>query len=557
MSYKINKTDGTLLVDLVDGRIDNDSTDVTLFGKNYTGYGEFLNENFVKILENFANAAPPANPLAGQLWYDTTEGRLKVFNGTFFRSTDTTVVSGTEPQLLAGDIWIDSANRQIKFSDGAGTILAGPIYTAAQGVTGFDVVTYNDRFGNNRVVARLMINNFPVAIFSRIQFEMLQAIPNFGTIIRAGINISDQFPDFQFRGNSTTASSIVDGLGTPFTAEQFLKTNTNNTTTGLFHVKNDGGLTVGDDSDFRTLVSGSDVIQRVQLSGSNYKVQVRQGFLNIDALVINNTAGRVGIFQSTPQATLDVGGDVRISGNLTVLGTTTTIETNNLTVEDKLIEVASTAAGPVGNDTVADGAGLRVRSTVSNKDWTWSNSLDSWSASCGINIPTSYAYKINGFDVLSSTTLSNSVTTALGLTQIGTLAYLDVDNININNTAITSTLPLQIYSNGEITINSQKIVGVTAPDVSDPPDTVATKGYIDDRLENQDISLYLDITGLTDGQVALVLNDLYPAIVRNTGIYAYVHCVSYSGMVPTRSLKRFIINGSNQWVFESNLASSV
>jgi hypothetical protein len=69
--------------------------------------------------------------------------------------------------------------------------------------------------------------------------------------------------------------------------------------------------------------------------------------------------------------------------------------------------------------------------------------------------------------------------------------------------------------------------------------------------------LYLDITGLTDGQVALVLNDLYPAIVRNTGIYAYVHCVSYSGMVPTRSLKRFIINGSNQWVFESNLASSV
>lgn len=557
MSYKINKTDGTLLVDLVDGRIDTDSTDVTLFGKNYTGYGEFLNENFIKILENFANAAPPANPLAGQLWYDTTEGRLKVFNGTFFRSTDTTVVSPTEPQLLAGDIWIDSANRQIKFSDGAGTILAGPIYTAAQGITGFDVVTYNDRFGNSRVVARIMINNFPVAIISRIQFEMLQDIPNFGRTIRAGINISDQFPDFQFRGNSTTASSIVDGLGNPFTAEQFLRTTTSNTTTGLFHVKNDGGLTVGDDSDFRTLVSGTDVIQRVQLSGSNYKVQVRQGFDNIDALVINNTANRVGIFQSSPQATLDVGGDVRVTGNLTVLGTTTTIETNNLTVEDKLIEIAATASGPLGDDTVADGAGIRVRSSISNKDWIWSNTFDSWTASCGINIPTSYSYKINGFDVLSTTTLGNTVTTALGLTQIGTLAYLDVDNININNTAITSSLPLQINSNGEITINNQKIVGVVSPDVSDPPDTVATKGYVDDKLENQDVSLYLDITGLTDAQVALVLNDLYPAIVRNTGIYAYVHCVVYTGMVPARSLKRFIINGSNQWVFESNLASSV
>ena len=106
MSYKINKTDGTLLVDLIDGRIDQDTTDITLVGRNYKGYGEIFNENFVQMLENFSNTAPPSNPLRGQLWYDTEEGRLKVWTGTEFKATDTTTVSDTQPTLIAGDVWI-------------------------------------------------------------------------------------------------------------------------------------------------------------------------------------------------------------------------------------------------------------------------------------------------------------------------------------------------------------------------------------------------------------------------------------------------------------------
>ena len=49
MSYRINKTNGDLLVDLVDGQIDITSTSLTLVGRNYTGFGEFINENFVKM----------------------------------------------------------------------------------------------------------------------------------------------------------------------------------------------------------------------------------------------------------------------------------------------------------------------------------------------------------------------------------------------------------------------------------------------------------------------------------------------------------------------------
>ena len=86
MSYKLNKTDGTLLTDLIDGVLDTDTTDLALVGRNYTGFGEFLNENFIKLLENFANPNEPINPLRGQIWYDTSENKLKIFDGDEFQS---------------------------------------------------------------------------------------------------------------------------------------------------------------------------------------------------------------------------------------------------------------------------------------------------------------------------------------------------------------------------------------------------------------------------------------------------------------------------------------
>ena len=72
MAYKLNKTDGTLLVDLIDGTLDTASTSISLIGRNYTGFGEALNENFVKILENFANTSS-AILIEGQLWWDKSD----------------------------------------------------------------------------------------------------------------------------------------------------------------------------------------------------------------------------------------------------------------------------------------------------------------------------------------------------------------------------------------------------------------------------------------------------------------------------------------------------
>ena len=73
MSYRINKTNGDLLVDLVDGQIDVSTSSLTLVGRNYTGFGEAFNENFVKLLENFSSTTAPNTPITGQLWFDTQE----------------------------------------------------------------------------------------------------------------------------------------------------------------------------------------------------------------------------------------------------------------------------------------------------------------------------------------------------------------------------------------------------------------------------------------------------------------------------------------------------
>jgi len=118
MAYQINLTDGTPFATIADGTI-NTSSSMVLVGKNYAGYGEFLDTNFIHLLENSSAISPPGNPLAGQLWWDKSNNLLKVYNGTTFKTISAATASTTQPASnVTGDLWYDITNQQLKVYNG-------------------------------------------------------------------------------------------------------------------------------------------------------------------------------------------------------------------------------------------------------------------------------------------------------------------------------------------------------------------------------------------------------------------------------------------------------
>jgi hypothetical protein len=185
MAYTINKTDGSLLTEIIDSAIDTTATDLSLIGKNVTGYGELLNENFVKLLENFASTSEPNNPIAGQLWFDQTDNRLKVYDGNGFAIASGPIVSGTAPLTPnQGDFWIDNKEKQLYFYDGTRSrYLAGKIWSDSQGKSGFEVNTTSDSFGNRKTITYLWNAGNFLGIFSNhAAFDPIPAIAGITTI---------------------------------------------------------------------------------------------------------------------------------------------------------------------------------------------------------------------------------------------------------------------------------------------------------------------------------------------------------------------------------------
>jgi hypothetical protein len=187
MAYVINKTNGQQLMILADGTLDT-STSLFLIGKNYPGYGELQQENFVRLLETGANNSGPVNPLVGQLWYDTATNKLKIYNGITFNSIGATVSATAPSGPIAGDSWWDTTNDQSKTYDGTEWQLVGPAYSKLDGRTGALVETIYDVASNKHLVITNFVANTRTTITSQdAEFTPNVSITGFPTI-RPGIN---------------------------------------------------------------------------------------------------------------------------------------------------------------------------------------------------------------------------------------------------------------------------------------------------------------------------------------------------------------------------------
>ena len=551
MSYKINKTDGSLLVDLIDGTINTESTDITLIGRNYKGFGELINENFVKMLENFASSSAPANPLRGQLWYDTSENRLKVYNGSEF-STNGIILSSTQPNLAAGDLWIDSLNQQLKFFDGNDIVTVGPDYTNDQGVSGFVVDSILDTQNVTRTVIKFFVGNSLSGVYSAAQFtpvtsqliaELVSGSNPTGTIYQGFNSVSDTF---KWRGVATKADSLVDGSGVYRNADSFLRTDVDDLTEGSITVQSNDGVIIGLNNDTSLKYASNSFIIQNNFANADIAFKIKTPAVT-DAIYIDASAQAVGIFNNTPTYPLDVIGNVRIQGNLTVQGTGAATITEDLRVEDKTIELATITGTPLGNDSYVSGGGIVLKSSVTDKTLLWQNLATGWNSSEHINLATGKNYQINGTTVISATALGSTITSAPGLTSLGTLTGpLNVDNLRLQGITLSSqsgqNLQLQAATNIISVQGSAVIRGVGTPTQATD---VATKGYVDGR---ELISFMLDVTDLGSGgtlntNIATVLNDLYPAAgytysgsnsglnipARQAGSLARVHTVAVGG----------------------------
>ena len=357
MAYTINNTFGTTLVTLADGTIDTTTTDLALFGKGYAGFGERLNENLVKLLENFANTSAPSNKQKGQLWYDTLNNQIKVWNGNKFKPVGSSTNSTASPtNANTGDFWFDTNNSQFYVYNGTAWTLIGPTTVSGSGVTQVSSETVADSVGVNKSILKLITNDIIVGIVSAEEFTPGTAISGFATVYK-GITLSTAISGNKLTGTATDA----DALG-GVAAANYLRSNANDTTSGTLGILADGGLTVGVGSDLTVSVSGSDAVIKNNTLNGDIKFDVTNSLGSTTVMYVDGQLRTCNIT------------DLIVSGNLTVNGTTTTLNTSSLSVEDNIIELNRNVSSAAG---MPNYTGLKVNrgstSSVTEQDlyWVW------------------------------------------------------------------------------------------------------------------------------------------------------------------------------------------
>lgn len=555
MTYIVNKTDGTVLTTIIDNTTD-ETTDLTLIGKNLTGFGEPLNENLVKLLENFASVSAPERPIEGQLWFDKTEERIKVFTRTGWKSSGGPIISDRQPlDLTAGDLWLDNNENQLYFYDGTDLILAGPTWKRTQGKSGFVAETVFDENGNSKTILSLYVSDFRLGIFVSEEFTPSPLIQGF-TLLKKGFN-SNSLITFTF--NTTVSNSLaLNGIE----STQFLRSDINSTTIGQILIQNNNGLSVGTNQTGELKVQGTKFLVENSVVDGDIALRTNNVSGVNNAIYIDSSTNRIGFYTTTPQSTVDIDGDLRVRGNFVVDGDELIINAGSLKVEDKNIELA-TIANPT--DTNADGAGVIIKGTT-DKTIIYNNSNSTFDISESLDLAAGKSIKIGGVEILNGNTLSAAITNAPGITSFGPQTQITVGNLQLLTNRIETTVTnedivLSTQGTGNIIIEGDaQLKGIASP--TDPTDAV-NKEYAENYAKTLPLSVSVISNGIgsaINANIVLFLTDIANPVYFENGKIAFVHVQSLainSGNINvTRTLKRFEIQ-SGVWQFVSNLTSSI
>jgi len=278
MAYQIDRYNNTPITVVEDGTVDQ-TTDLKFIGKNYAGYGEIQNENFLYLLENFSSANAPPKAISGQIWYDSGSSKLKFYDGTKFRTTGGAEVSATAPTgLTVGDFWWDTANEQLYALGSAGYVLVGPQGTAGN-ITQMLTVQVRDVLAVNHNIMIAYSENNPIYTVSADSFEIdstdqENAIPGF-THVKQGLTLVNT--DYQ-TGETSTAhrywgtAANADRLGGEPAANYLLAGTANFAGVAAF---TDDGFTLGDGIDLKVFIENDNQVVIQNAVGNNNLIKVR------------------------------------------------------------------------------------------------------------------------------------------------------------------------------------------------------------------------------------------------------------------------------------------
>ena len=426
MSYTIIKTNGTTLGTILDGTINTSFSSLTLIGRNYANYGEIIANDLVALVENFAFSSSPSNPLAGQLWWDTSTSRLKVYTGTAFKVISSATVASSAPAgAISGDLWFDTTYSQLYVYDGASFILVGPERNGSGAV--WEQITDNAAVVHE--VLSIKLNNARTSIISRdSEFTPASAILGY-TTIKAGINANTSVGTATFWGLANNSSYLG---GIP--AASYLRNDIDATTTGNLTIAKNGGLTIGLSSNLQiTTTTAGGVSLKATKTNQDIDFFANIAGTNTNVLNLDGATGLATLISATTTGALTVGGAASVTGALSVTGTGAF--SGNLT--------APTQAAGTSDTTVATTAfvvsglsGLYPYKIYSGTTHVWTDASSVNIVVSGTTVATAGASGFNlqnGATAISQTLVTPTAyhqyfanTSALGNTRVATGQYVSL-----------------------------------------------------------------------------------------------------------------------------------
>ena len=322
MAYTVTNTSGTQTFIIEDNDI-NDELSVQIPGRNATNYGPAIAQNFVRLLENFASGTAPTSAITGQIWFDTLNSALKVFNGTDFVAAGAVTKSNTAPtNNQTGDLWVNLNTQQVFLWSGADWLLVGPTFNDGN-KSGLIPETLVDTINLDRTVVSLYTNNKLIAIISNREFTPKQTLVGFKKIF-AGINLSSE----DFSGGSSVVNKYyglaekAEGLsvnGQIIGGSSFMRADQSTSTIGQIRVLSNSGIVIG--AQGQLLVNQNETTATIynKVIDGNLDLKINAGGAPATVLRVAGTR-RVGINTSNPQFDLDVNGNARVSQDLEIIG---------------------------------------------------------------------------------------------------------------------------------------------------------------------------------------------------------------------------------------------